>query len=166
MTIKWHIEKRKISDLKHFEKNPRIANKENLKKLNESIKSIGMAQPINITSNNVVLSGNMRLEVLKQQGVKEVEVYVPDTELTEEQQKEIVIRMNSNIAGDWDYDMLANEWEVEDLQDWGLEIRGFENIEIEDEEVEATPIKKELCKCPSCGYINEKKAFINYEDTE
>ena len=126
MTIKWHIEKRNINDLKHFENNPRTASKENLNKLNESIKSIGMAQPINITLDNVVLSGNMRLEVLKQQGVEEVEVYVPDTQLTERQQKEIVIRMNSNIAGDWDYDLLANEWEVEDLQTWGVDIPVYE----------------------------------------
>lgn len=137
MTIKWHIEKRKIDDLKHFEKNPRTASKENLNKLNESIKSIGMAQPINITLDNVVLSGNMRLEVLKQQGVKEVEVYVPDTELTEKQQKEIVIRMNSIIAGDWDYDLLSSDWEVEDLEEWGVDIPVIENEEekevIEDE---------------------------------
>jgi hypothetical protein len=68
----------------------------------------------------VVLGGNMRFKACKEAGLKEVPIIVAEN-LTDEQQKEFIIKDNVS-GGEWDWDMLANEWEPELLEDWGLEV--------------------------------------------
>lgn len=166
--IEWHLEKRFLNELIPHAKNPRIFTDKGLKDLDKSIDKIGMAQPININTDGTILSGHARLLTLKNKGVKEVDVYVPSRELTEKEQEEVLIRMNANNAGEWDFDKLANEWEQLELEDWGLDLNfPAPGLELEDEEPEeVSETQKKLLKCPCCGHVNEAKAFTTYTGNE
>jgi hypothetical protein len=120
MTIQWKLERRSVDDLMLHPQNPRTFTERGMKDLGESISKIGMAQPININLDGVVLSGNARLTKLRELGVQEVDVYVPDRMLTSREQDEVIIRMNKNQGGEWDFDAL-NEWyNTPDLLEWGF----------------------------------------------
>jgi hypothetical protein len=73
----------------------------------------------------IVLGGNMRLKACKEAGLKEVPIIIADN-LTEDQQREFIIKDNIS-GGEWDWDILANEWDIQDLSDWGIDIPNFEN---------------------------------------
>lgn len=118
-TINWHTEKRKLSDLKEWDKNPRIISKEAFVKLKESIKERGFHDILKIDENNVVLSGNQRLRALKDLGYEEVECKVSDEILTEEQKNKVAIESNIQ-SGEWDIDSLEEDFS-DTLDDLGLE---------------------------------------------
>jgi hypothetical protein len=95
-------------------------------------------RPMVIDENNVVLGGNMRLRALQELGFTDVdEAWVKrSSDLTEEEKKRFIIA--DNVAfGEWDWDTLANDWEVVDLEAWGLEIPFY------DEEVKQEESKEE-----------------------
>jgi site-specific DNA-methyltransferase (adenine-specific) len=119
--MEWHTETRKISELKNWESNPRVISEESYKELKESIGSLGNFEPLVINVDGTVLAGNQRLRVAKEKGDKEVEVSVPERELTEEEVKKIGIISNRH-SGEWDMDKLANEFE--DI----LEELGFDDL--------------------------------------
>jgi len=79
-----------------------------------------------VDDNLTVLGGNMRLRALRHLGYKDI----PDEwvkragDLTEEEKKQFIIKDNVSV-GDWDWDTLANEWDVQDLKDWGLDVWNF-----------------------------------------
>ena len=158
--IIWHAEKRKLSELTPHPENPRIFTDKGMKDLAKSIKNIGMAQPINITPDGIILSGHARCEILKQKGVEEVEVYIPNRELTPEEQHEILIRMNANIAGEWDWDKLANEYIPSELEDWGLDIPDF-NSEEDDEpaQEEETRHLQSQFGCPPFTVLDTRQEY-------
>lgn len=114
-----------LSELVKLENNPRTIKKADFEKLKTSIKSnpdYFEARPIicsDRTGKNVILGGNQRYEAAKALGLSEVPVIVLHG-LDEAREREIVIRDNVN-NGDWDFDILANEWDAEELEDWGLE---------------------------------------------
>jgi len=126
--ITWKVEKRKLADLKPHPKNPRQFTEKGLKDLENSINSIGFIQPININQDGVILSGHARTLKLKEMGETEVDVYVPDRMLTPKQEDEVLVRANANTAGKWDFDILANEFELDEINEWGLEVPDVENI--------------------------------------
>jgi site-specific DNA-methyltransferase (adenine-specific) len=98
-------------------------------------------RPIVVNSDMVVLGGNMRLKACKEAGLKEVWVLKAD-ELTEQQQREFIVKDNVGF-GEWDWDVLGNEWDTQQLEDWGLEFMPFEEEEVleakEDDFDEAPP---------------------------
>ena len=114
--MKWHTEVRKISTLKNWENNPRTISEEAYKELKTSIGDLGNFEPLVINIDGTVLAGNQRLRVHKENGDSEVEVSVPERELTEEEIKKIGLISNRH-SGEWDMDKLANEFEdiLEDL---------------------------------------------------
>ena len=119
-----------INKVKENLNNPRIIKDVKFKKLVQSIKDFPEMldlRPIVVDANMVVLGGNMRLKACKEAGFKEVPVLVAD-KLTDEQQKEFIIKDNVGF-GEWDWDVLANEWEAQDLEDWGLELN-FDNTSV------------------------------------
>ena len=125
----------KIKDIKPNPSNPRIIKDEKFAKLVQSIKDFPQMlelRPIVINSDNIVLGGNMRLRACKEAGLKEVPVMRAD-DLTPEQQAEFIIKDNVGF-GEWDWDMLANQWDAEKLNDWGLDVPDFEATELEAEE--------------------------------
>lgn len=120
--INWKIEKRKIADLKGYDKNPRKFTEKGLEDLKKSLENCGDANIITINKDNTVLGGHARLQVMKQLGYTEVDVKVPDRLLTEEECKEIVIRLNANTAGIWDIDKLKLNFDMPKLNNWGLDL--------------------------------------------
>lgn len=120
--INWQIRKEKIENLKFNEKNPRAFTEKGLKDLKKSIQKYSDANIVTINADNTVLGGHARLTVMKQMGIKEVDVKYPDKQLTEKQCDEILIRLNANIAGEWDIEKLQEEFNVTDLNEWGFEI--------------------------------------------
>jgi hypothetical protein len=117
----------KISEIKPNPNNPRLIKDEKFAKLVKSIKGFPEMleiRPIVVNSDMIVLGGNMRLKACKEAGLKEIPVIFAD-DLTEEQQREFIIKDNVGF-GEWDWDMIANEWEPEQLEDWGLDIVGFD----------------------------------------
>lgn len=117
--------------------NPRILKDDKFKKLVKSIKDFPemlQIRPIVVNADNIVLGGNMRLEACKKVGLKEVTILKAE-HLTEEQQKEFIIKDNVGF-GEWDWDIIANEWNTEQVEDWGLDIPVFDlNEESEHEDL-------------------------------
>ena len=122
------IEKIKISDLKPNPKNPRKSTPEQEDNLKKSLEKFGVVEPIvfNKRSGQIV-GGHFRIRELKKMGVKEVDCVVVD--LSPEDENELNIRLNSN-TGDWDLDILQSDWEIEDLDNWGVDVE-FGDLKIE-----------------------------------
>jgi len=121
------MESIKIKDIKPNENNPRFIKDYKFKKLVKSIKEFPemlKLRPIVVNSDMVVLGGNMRLKACKEAGLKEVWVLKAD-DLTEAQQREFIVKDNVGF-GEWDWDIIANEWNNEQLQDWGMDVIGFD----------------------------------------
>jgi len=116
-------EKVKIGKIKTNPNNPRLIKDDKFKKLVKSIKEFPEMleiRPIVVDKDNIVLGGNMRLRACQEAGLKEVHILQAD-QLTEKQQREFIIKDNVGF-GEWDWDDLANEWDVEELEDWGLDL--------------------------------------------
>lgn len=122
----------KISEIKLNPNNPRLIKDDKFAKLVKSVKEFPEMldiRPIVVNSDMIILGGNMRYKACKEAGLKEIPVIIAEG-LTEQQQKEFLIK--DNVAGgEWDWDMLANEWEVEQLDAWGLDIPNFDATNLE-----------------------------------
>jgi DNA modification methylase len=124
-----------ITELRLNKDNPRVIKDDKFKKLVKSIQEFPQMleiRPIVVNEEMVVLGGNMRLKACIEAGLTEVPI-IKASSLTPEQQKEFIIKDNVGF-GEWEWDVLANEWDVEKLTDWGLDIPGFEGKVLEAEE--------------------------------
>ena len=130
------IVKVKISEIKLNESNPRFIKDDKFKKLVKSIKDLPQMldiRPIVVNKDMMVLGGNMRLKACVEAGMKEVPIIIADN-LTKEQEKEFLIKDNVGF-GEWDWDIIANEFNDEQVIEWGLDIPNFENqLEAEEDE--------------------------------
>lgn len=122
----------KISEVKPNPKNPRVIKDGKFQKLVKSIQEFPdmlNKRPLivftDVDGKYCVLGGNMRLKALNELKFKEIPVIIAD-EWTEEQKHEFLIKDNVGF-GEWDWDSLANEWDAENLNDWGLEVPTFAN---------------------------------------
>ena len=116
----------KINEVKLNPNNPRLIKDDKFKKLVSSIKDFPEMlniRPIVVNKDMVILGGNMRYRACKEAGLKEVPVII--TDLSEEKQREFLIKDNVS-GGEWDWDLLANEWNVEELKEWGVDIPVFD----------------------------------------
>lgn len=141
----------KIKDIKGNESNPRFIRDENFRKLVRSIEQFPEMmdiRPIVVNGDMVTLGGNMRLRACKEAGMKEVPVIVLEG-LDEKREKEFIIKDNVGY-GEWDWEMLANEWDVEELEEWGLEVW-------KDKEEEGWDGEK---------YIREKRVAIDVKEED
>lgn len=131
------MEKIRTSLLLSNPNNPRVIKDDKFKKLVKSIKEFPEmleARPVVVNPDMIVLGGNMRLKALKEAGVKEVPVYVASWD--EIKQKQFIIKDNVGY-GEWDWDMIANEWDTEELEEWGLDLPDFsigEELEAEEDD--------------------------------
>ncbi|MFN6013858.1 MAG: ParB N-terminal domain-containing protein [Flavobacteriales bacterium] len=121
----------KITEVKPNPKNPRIIKDDKFRKLVKSIQEFPdmlNKRPLIVFTDTdgkyVVLGGNMRLKACKEIGLKEIPIILAD-EWTEEQKAEFLIKDNVGF-GEWDWDQIANEWDAEKLDDWGLDLPGFD----------------------------------------
>jgi ParB-like chromosome segregation protein Spo0J len=120
----------KISEIKANPNNPRIIKDDKFEKLVNSIKQFPKMleiRPIVVNADMIVLGGNMRLKACKEAGLKEVPIIFAD-DLTEEEQKQFIIKDNVGF-GEWDWEQLANEWDSEELKEWGLDVPVFDDTE-------------------------------------
>ena len=116
------IEKIKINKLKPAEYNPRQITTKQYNDLKESIRKFDLVDPIIVNKDMTVIGGHQRLKVCKDLNYKDVDCVILD--LSKEQERELNIRLNKS-GGEWDMDILANEFEIEELKDWG-----FKEIEL------------------------------------
>ncbi len=126
----------KLKEIKLNPSNPRVIKDEKFQQLVKSIKDFPQMlsiRPIVVNEDMVVLGGNMRLRACQEARLKEVPVIIAN-ELTPEQQREFIIKDNIGF-GQWDWDMLANEWDATELEEWGLETN-FMNEDLPLEEVQ------------------------------
>lgn len=130
---------RKISELIPAEYNPRQLTKKQFEDLKKSFNNLGTLEPAVINMNkdrkNIVVSGHQRLKVAVELGMNEYPCL--EVDFTEKKEREANIRMNKN-TGEWDMDALANNFNVEDLVDWGfddLDIIDGNEIDIKSDEI-------------------------------
>lgn len=135
--MKWKFETKKMSEIKPWPKNPRKITKKGLKKLNESIERFGVPQPIIINLDGTIIGGHARYKSLNQKNETEVMCAISEKQLNEKQLEELNIRLNKNIAGEFDFDILENEFKTNELIDWGFETKELD-FDIKN------PIEKEI----------------------
>ena len=115
-----------LKDIKPNPNNPRVIKDDKFAKLVQSLKELpemASVRPIVVNQDMIVLGGNMRLKAMKEAGWKQAPVEVVDWD--EDKQRQFIIKDNVGF-GEWDWEMLANEWDAEQLEDWGLDISAFD----------------------------------------
>lgn len=161
--IFFHNEKRKISELLPHEHNPRQMTVKQVEALRQSLQKFSLAEIPVINLNNDILAGHQRLKILAElwDGDFEIDVRVPNRQLTQKEADEYLIRSNAN-TGEWNFDELANYFDQEDLTSWGLEIPHLlDSLDIKDEDflqdTEITKNKTIEIECPFCHKKFEKE---------
>lgn len=153
----------KVSEVKNNPNNPRLIKDDKFTKLVQSVKDFPEmleAREIVVNKDHIILGGNMRFKAAVEAGLKEVPVKVVDW--PEDKQREFIIKDNVS-GGEWDWDLIANEWDAEELDAWGLDIPFTEEVEVEEDEApevdESEPPKSKLGEiyqlgkwvyCPTC----------------
>ncbi len=138
----------KIGKVKPNEDNPRFIKEDKFNKLVKSIKEFPemlKLRPIVVNKDMIVLGGNMRLKACAEAGLKEVYILKAQG-LTEEQEREFIVKDNVGF-GEWDWDILGNEWDALQLQEWGLEGFPFDEVEldaVEDDYTEPDSMKVDV----------------------
>jgi DNA modification methylase len=125
-----NVQLTRLSEIKPNPNNPRLIKDEKFEKLVKSIREFPemlKIRPIVVNADMVVLGGNMRLKACKAAGLKEVPV-IQASELTEEQQREFIIKDNVGF-GEWDWELIAKDWDTAELADWGLDVPEFGTAE-------------------------------------
>lgn len=158
-----------VKDLVPNDKNPRLIKEHKFKKLVESIKEFPEMlelRPIVVDDANVILGGNMRFRAAQEAGIKKVPVIVA-TDMSEEQRKQFIIKDNQSY-GEWDWDLLADEWEQGDLISWGFESYNFgaptDFLDIDDEtEPSEAPPAPEKPKITDDGYVRYEIVLLEQD---
>jgi hypothetical protein len=158
------IKKVKITEIKSNPNNPRLIKDDKFHKLVKSIQEFPKMldiRPIVVNADIIVLGGNMRLKACKEAGLKEVPVIFAE-DLTDEEQKEFIIKDNVGF-GEWDWDMIANEWDAEQVEEWGLDVPDFENNieENDNKDLEANAIERLQDKfiVPPFSVLNAREGY-------
>ena len=154
------VEYIEINKLTSHSNNPRVIKDEQFKKLCKSIqdnKDYFETRPILVNKELIIFAGNMRWRAAKEVGMTEVPVSIMD--ISENRQKELMIRDNRE-NGEWDFDLLANNFEIDDLLEWGfdekdLKIDDIDFGNINGNENRETLDRKQNVTCPDCGKMFE-----------
>ena len=124
---------KQINDLIFAEYNPRQLSDDQYKHLKDSISRFGLVDPIIINKNkdrkDIIIGGHQRVKVARTMGIKEVPCV--EIDLVYDKERELNVRLNKNV-GSWDYDILANTFDMEELKDWGFDenqLAGFTDID-------------------------------------
>tara|TARA_R110000823_G_scaffold309869_1_gene434410 strand:- start:8465 stop:8908 length:444 start_codon:yes stop_codon:yes gene_type:complete len=140
-----------IKTIKETPGNPRFIKDAKFKKLVKSIKEFPemlQIRPIVVDENMIILGGNMRLKACKSAGMFEIWID-QHFNLTEQQKREFIIKDNSGF-GEWDWDILANEWDIQQLSDWGVDLPVFD-LPIEDDQQITEENNDPKDVCDMCG---------------
>jgi DNA modification methylase len=153
----------KISEIKSNPNNPRLIKDDKFYKLVKSIQEFPKMleiRPIVVNADMIVLGGNMRLKACKEAGFKEIPIIFAD-DLTEEQQREFIIKDNVGF-GEWDWDMIANEWDADQIEEWGLDLPDFgqkEELTAEEDDFDTTPPDEPITVLGDLYEIGEHRLF-------
>lgn len=140
--ITWTNETRKLSDLIPWERNPRTITHGQATRLIESVESFGQVELLAIGPKNELYNGHQRLQVLIQEhGDMVVDVRVASRPLSEKEREKLTVYLHKGAAGDWDFDMLADEFNADDLMEWG-----FEAFELGIEYEEPEPLEDNIAR--------------------
>lgn len=163
--ITWHSETRKIADLNPAPYNPRQLTKKQAEDLSKSLDKFSLAEPIVINLNSTIIGGHQRINILKSQGITEVDVRVPDRLLTPEEEMELNLRLNANVGG-WDWDALAN-LDKDLLVEVGFDPKELEyNLEGDGSAEESPEKNKRMATCPQCQHEFELPKKKRKKDAE
>ena len=158
----------KISQVKGNPNNPRIIKNDKFKKLVKSIQEFPemlKLRPIVVDEDMIVLGGNMRLKASKDAGLKEVWIEVAEG-LTEEQKKEFIVKDNVGF-GEWEWDMLANEWDSVELAEWGLDVwQNEDDIDDIEEAIDFNEDVNFIIKCENLEELEELKDKLKLTGTK
>lgn len=143
---KWLCEPTKVKELKPNPENPRTITKEALDRLKRKIKRQGFRSAIQVDNDGIILGGNQRYHALMDMGYAESEVAVlkPCFKMTEKERQEAIITDNLS-DGDWNMEMVANQFNPDDLVEWGFDIPWQEETN-EEGEPEQIDIEKKKVK--------------------
>ncbi|HJU78128.1 MAG TPA: ParB N-terminal domain-containing protein [Nitrososphaeraceae archaeon] len=128
--LNWRLEKRKLRELVPNDRNPRELSKMQEGHLRKSLEKYGLIDKP-IVQGNKVIGGHQRINVMISMGISECDCWIADDEISQADIDELMIRLNRN-HGEWDFDILANEFDMQMLFDWGF---------TEDELTECAPKK-------------------------
>ena len=152
-----------IDSLIFAEYNPRQLTKEQYKHLKDSIDRFGLVDPIIVNKNkdrkNIIVGGHQRVKVAKDMNIKEVPVI--ELDLTYDRERELNVRLNAN-TGEWDTDILANMFNIDDLQDWGfddIDLKLFEDEEITEglTDDDVPEVEESVCKAGDLWLLGEHR---------
>ena len=155
---------RDIESLIFAEYNPRQLTKDQYKHLKDSIDRFGLVDPIIVNKNkkrkNIIIGGHQRVKVAKDMNIKEVPVI--ELDLTYDRERELNVRLNAN-TGEWDTDILANMFELDELQDWGfddIDLKLFEDEEIKEgltDDDDVPEVEESICKAGDLWLLGEHR---------
>jgi hypothetical protein len=155
LTVKWVETEIQIKDLKEYERNPRRMSKNQFENLVKSLQEDGYHQRLIVNRDGTIIGGHQRKKALKEAGFKQgdkIPVLMPDRELEEEEFKRINVRDNLPF-GEFDFDMLASDFDIDQLIDWGMPeewLPSYEEPEEEKQKESAATDKQ--TECPNCGH--------------
>ena len=148
--IEWHLEARKLSNLKFNPKNPRRLSRNAAAHLTISLEKFGLSEKPIINLDDQIIGGHQRVKLLKKLRYTNVECWVPNRMLEETEVEELLIRLNKN-NGEFDDDMLANEFDALNLLEWGFSENELLGLDIDLDEGEKKKKEKKIQTCPKCG---------------
>lgn len=148
--IIWSLGIYPIKDLKPHPKNPRQMSCEQSKKLEGLIKHFGLIDKPIINKDLTIIGGHQRIKLLKKMGSKTIECWIPDRILDQMEVDALCIGLNLN-QGTFDYEILANEWDIDLLVELGFSEEQLFGL-CKEEGDGKEPSKKKKKTCPSCGH--------------
>lgn len=155
--LQWHPEIRDIEALRDYEINPRTLRSKEMADLKDSVDRFGLAEPVIIQPDGLIIGGHARRRILKARGEKKVQCMVPNRELTEAEVKELNVRLNKNIAGEFDLAGLLKNFNLDDLKGWGftddeLQLTAAVDLVPDKKPGKTDQVAKEIHVCPRCGF--------------
>lgn len=157
----WKTKLVKVKELLPNESNPRTITTEKIQKLQKQFESVGFYNPPKVDNKGILLGGNQRFRALMDAGYGDLEIPVmyPTKKLTKKQREEVIITDNVS-DGEWDWDLLANDFELPDLEEWGLELPRMGEEENDDSKLPDDEPKKHILQI-ECESEAEQEILYN-----
>lgn len=160
MDITWTTKKRKLGKLADWPKNPRRLSEHDREHIERSIDKFGLADPLVVNLDGSIIGGHQRKKIMLAMELYSadamIDVRIPSRQLTEEEAAELNVRLNKN-SGEWDFEILGSEFELEDLKEWGFgelelstNIFNSDNVDFPEYD-ESIADEVEYIECPDCG---------------
>lgn len=163
--ISWVTVKKKVSDLKGYDNNPRKMSEAQFRELKSSIEKFNYVEILAVNTDNVIVAGHMRVKALIDlgRGKETIEVRIPNRKLNKKEFEEYLIRSNKT-SGEWDFEKLESFFKVDDLKDWGFgenELSTFEALQQGNFEDDGVQYKNQFGVIVICETEEEQQKVFN-----